>query len=212
VASLVAGAVAIAVLGGTRYRKQLATLLNPTQDYNWSGRDYDGRLELWKRGRGYIADHPVVGIGLAAYTVAEGELSEVARQRLAHGQEVTPLQAHDMFIQIAAELGLPALVAFAFLLWRFYRTTRDVRRALATPPGVSPPPEHALATALTASLLGFIVCGVFLSAAYFAQFFIMIGFVAGLAKLCPVRVANRASAYEGMWVGGPAAAAFPPAQ
>ncbi|HXT18188.1 MAG TPA: O-antigen ligase family protein [Gemmatimonadaceae bacterium] len=212
--AVLAGALAIGVLGGTRYRTQLATLLNPTQDYNWSGRDYNGRLELWKRGRGYIADHPVVGIGLAAYTVAEGELSEVARERLAHGQEVTPLQAHDMFIQIAAELGLPALVAFVFLLWRFYRTTRDVRRALDTPRETSRPPEHALAVALTASLLGFIVCGVFLSAAYFAQFFIMVGFVGGLAKLCPVWATRRApvAPYAPVWVGNDAAAALPPIQ
>jgi putative inorganic carbon (hco3(-)) transporter len=200
--AVIAAALAVGVLGGTRYRTQLATLVNPTQDYNWSGRDYNGRLELWKRGRGYIADHPVFGIGLAAYTVAEGELSEVARERLAHGQEVTPLQAHNMFIQIAAELGLIALSVFVFVLWRFYRTTRDVRRALEMGPGVSPPAEHALATALTASLLGFVVCGVFLSAAYFAQFFIMLGYVAALAKLCPVRATQRVvPAYNAMWTG-----------
>jgi O-antigen ligase len=210
--AVVAGVLAIGVLGGTRYRNQLATLLNPTQDYNWSGRDYNGRVELWKRGRGYIANHPVFGIGLAAYTVAEGELSEVARERLAHGQEVTPLQAHDMFIQIAAELGLPALAVFAFLLWRFYRTARDVRRALETPRGVDPPAEHALATALTASLFGFIVCGVFLSAAYFAQVFIMIGFAAAVAKLCPAWATQHVTgpAYDAVWVGDGTAAAVPP--
>jgi O-antigen ligase len=206
--AVTAAALAVGVLGGTRYRNQLATLVNPTQDYNWSGRDYNGRLELWKRGRGYIADHPVFGIGLAAYTVAEGELSEVARARLAHGQEVTPLQAHNMFIQIAAELGLVALSVFVYLLWRFYRTTRDVRRALELGHGVSPPPDHALATALTASLLGFVVCGVFLSAAYFAQFFIMLGYVGALAKLCPVWATQRVvPAYNAMWTGEAAAPA-----
>jgi putative inorganic carbon (HCO3(-)) transporter len=212
--AIAAGALAIVVIGGTRYRNQLATLLNPTEDYNWSGRDYNGRLELWKRGRGYIEDHPVLGIGLAAYTVAEGELSEVARERMAHGQEITALQAHNMFIQIAAELGLIALAVFLFVLWRFYRTTRDIRRALETPRGQSPPAEHALAVALTASLLGYIVCGVFLSAAYFAQFFIIIGYVAGLAKLCPVWAPRRvaAPAYDVAWTGDGAATALPPVQ
>ena len=214
IGALVAGGLAIAVLGGTRYRAQLATLLDPTQDYNWSGRDYNGRLELWKRGRGYIADHPVLGVGLAAYTVAEGELSEVARDRMAHGQEVTPLQAHDMFIQVAAELGVVAFAVFLFLLWRWYTTTRDVRRALDTVRGETPPPEHALAVALTASLLGYIVCGIFLSAAYFAQLFILVGFVGGLAKLCPMWATRRVpvAAYDMSWASDGGAAALPPVQ
>jgi len=190
--AMLAAGLAIAVLGGTRYREKLSTFLNPKQDYNWSGQDYNGRLELWKRGVGYMQDRPAFGVGLDAFPIAEGELSEVARERLQHGQEVKTLVAHNMYVQIGAELGIPALLVFAWMLWRMYRTTRDVRRAYAGADSA----ESDLALAFTASLLGYLVCATFIAAGYFTFLYVVIGFVGALAKVAPVVSARRVAVMQ----------------
>lgn len=79
---------AVALLGmmlvavaSDRYFTRIQTLLHPSTDYNWSGRAETGRMEIWKRGLGYMEAHPVFGVGVAAFPKAEGTLAAEARER-----------------------------------------------------------------------------------------------------------------------------------
>ena len=204
VALVVAALVVLTVFGRAQLVNTINTLRNPKADYNWSGNDYDGRIELWKRGLGYMHDRPLTGVGLAAFPVAEGELSEVARQRVAHGEHVKALVAHNMYIQVGAELGLVAAGVFLFLLWRAYRTLTLIAGAYE-PTGADRPsllkagPETTLPRLLAASLVGFCVSAIFIAAAYFALLPVLIGFAGAASRIVPawITAPRRRPVYAG---------------
>jgi O-antigen ligase len=82
------------------------------------------RMVMWKIGRDIIRDHPIVGIG------PEQIDRNYARYRQAYPEAVNERNPHlhNVPIQIAAERGIPALVAwlwfFAAALWGLWRQLR----------------------------------------------------------------------------------------
>jgi putative inorganic carbon (HCO3(-)) transporter len=176
VAAVVAG-LALAV-GGHAYANRLETIVRPGQDYNWS--EETGRLAIWRRGVGYVARRPLVGLGLNQFRTAEATLWPLVRtERMAGRRPPRARGAHNMLIQVGAELGVPALLAFVVLLgiaWRTLKRVRDVRDADGSP-------GPALSGAIAASLLGFCVCGIFLHAAFFPILPMLLGFAVALANV-----------------------------
>jgi O-antigen ligase len=182
----VAGVVAAVVLlaaGGQAFRSRASTILRPTEDYNWQ--DETGRLALWRRGLAYVRERPVLGLGLDSFRGAENTVSPVARRRRMAGRGAPYLVAHNMFIHVTAELGIPALIAFTMALAAAGRTLHRVRRHYER----AWPDEGdraALARSLMASLIGFCVCGMFLSVAYSPFLHVLFGLTIGLGALAPV--------------------------
>jgi putative inorganic carbon (HCO3(-)) transporter len=74
---------------------------------------WSGRLELWSRAMDAIADYPFTGIGM-------GTFDRVIPLRypyvLLAGAELAIPHAHNLFLQVAVDLGLPGLAAFVALL------------------------------------------------------------------------------------------------
>jgi putative inorganic carbon (hco3(-)) transporter len=155
-------AVLLLVAGGQAYRSRVETIFRPSEDYNWSSET--GRLAIWQRAGDYVKARPVFGLGVDRFRAAERSISPVARARQRAGRGVPDLVAHNMFIHVAAELGLPALAVFVALLVATARTLVRVRRRAGDRSMDDRLP--AFARALLASLLGFCVCGIFLSVAY----------------------------------------------
>ena len=62
----------LATVASDQYFDRIETILHPSTDYNWSGKSETGRMEIWKRGVGYMLDHPLLGVGAAAFPVARG--------------------------------------------------------------------------------------------------------------------------------------------
>jgi O-antigen ligase len=174
--------VIVAVALGTaseRYWTQMRTIVNPHEDYNATAEF--GRLKIWTRGLGYMADHPVLGVGVANFSVAEGTLSARAK-RLEHGFGVPWLAAHNSFIQIGAELGVPGLLLFVALIASAFASLRRVaRRSL----NAGPPARviSRLALTLMAALVGFVVGAFFLSLAYSEMFYTLVALVVALEKV-----------------------------
>ncbi|OLB89666.1 MAG: hypothetical protein AUI15_25805 [Actinobacteria bacterium 13_2_20CM_2_66_6] len=194
-----ASAVAVLVilfgaLANEAYFERIETVLHPKSDYNWSGHSETGRMEVWKRGMGYMLSHPVLGVGARAFGVAEGSLAPEARERGRYGHSFAWTTAHNSFIQVGAELGVPGLLLFVALLVGAWRMLVSVRRRAAGERAV-------LAQVLTASLLGFVVTAFFLSQAYTAYLYLLIGLGVGLARITPM-VRVRAPR-GGTWFGGP---------
>jgi O-antigen ligase len=175
-------AIAAAVLlagAGSTYWARMGTMLEPTSDYNVS-HERTGRVQLWRRGVQYVRERPLAGVGVGGFPVAERELSSLARRRDMVGKSTETLNAHNIFIQVAAELGLVGLALFVGLLVQATRTLMRLRRRHDVDPQVS-----TIAHVLLASLLGYVVCGVFLSAAYFPLLYVIVGLAAGLAAAAP---------------------------
>ncbi len=111
-------------------KKRLATLENPQQEGSAAG-----RLYAWKVGMRMVADHPVFGVGF------EGFLTNFRK----YDPEVTESKdqvesvrvAHNTYVQVWAELGTPALIAFLSMLGTallcLRRTRQLIDRARAGP-------------------------------------------------------------------------------
>jgi putative inorganic carbon (HCO3(-)) transporter len=171
-------AVLLLIAGGAGYWERMRTMMQPSTDYNWSGREYTGRGALWRRGLGYLRERPLVGVGANAFVAAERDLSPAARRRQMAGRPVRTLVAHSTIVQIGAELGIPGLIIFAVLIVQSAITLRRAGRAPRVDPRLG-----AMSQALTGSLIGYVICGLFLSAAYFTFLHFLIGFVAATKEL-----------------------------
>ena len=162
------------------YWNQMETLTEPTEDYNWTS-PY-GRKAVAKRGLGYMLDNPVTGVGVGNFPRAEGLLAEVSQQRKAAGQGYRWTAAHNSYVQIGAELGIPGLILYCVLLfggaWGLYRLRKRLPRGWRSAGG-TPGLLYDLALYLPVSYVGFAVTATFLSFAYHSIFYLLTIFAVG---------------------------------
>jgi O-antigen ligase len=121
------------------------------------------RIIVWKAGLKIIREHPLAGVGLHNFKprVADYELP---------GENVVSL-AHNTYIEVAAELGVPALVAFVSVLLMSIRSLElSRRRALALRS------RHLgiVALGLQAGLISFMVSAFFVTAWWEKMVWLMI--------------------------------------
>jgi len=180
------GTAAIALLFSTTasdsYWERMRTILHPEEDYNYSASG--GRWQLWQRGAGYMLQHPFLGVGAGNFATAEGTLSPLA-QLQERGIGVKWSAAHNSFVQIGAELGVPGLLFFVGVIASAFGALRAVRRVERTRPPAVRGPRH-LALPLMASLIGFVGGAMFLSLAYQAMLYTLAALAVGLRKVTPV--------------------------
>lgn len=177
--AVIGGALLLLVAGSSRYWDMMQTMLHPKSDYNLN--TYDGRIEIWKRGLGYVGAHPLLGVGADAFPVAEGELSTMARQRRELHLPTKWSVAHDAYIHIAAEGGLLALAAFLGMGVAAFRSLARVNRVARQPGG--DPRVAACAQALTGAFIGYAFAQIFISAQYFTFLYVLVGLVAATEKI-----------------------------
>ena len=176
--AVVGGFLALMVFAGPRYWDMMATMLHPESDYNWSGQSDTGRMDIWKRGLGYMMARPVFGVGANAFSTAEGKISPLA-SRQQRGIGLKWSAAHNSFVQVGAELGVPGLVGFLLMLWGIARSNRAVTKITVQRGRWSN--EASLAQAMNGSLVGYAVSGFFLSQGYCAFLYILCAMTVGLS-------------------------------
>ena len=89
--------------------------------------------------------------------------------------------AHNTYVQVAAELGIPGIMLFLALMGGAFAALRRAARwsrRTGRPRG----PVAKLSQTLMASLVGFAVGAVFLSLAYTDMLYMLLALAAGLAK------------------------------
>ena len=179
----VAGVALFLGFASSNYWTLMGTILHPTSDYNYT--DNEGRVEVWKRGVGYMLHHPITGVGVAAYPMAEGG-SDLAQQLSAQGKGFKWSVAHNSFLETGAELGIPALLVFIAMIG-----VTGLALTRLSPRGKYAPwisrRETALAQMLIGSLIGFAVAGLFVSAEYFAYLYFLLALSVGLVKVVRLR-------------------------
>ncbi|MEX1258878.1 MAG: O-antigen ligase family protein [Gemmatimonadota bacterium] len=154
---------------------RLSTLFSPTEDYNYA--DQEGRVEIWKRGMGYLADRPITGVGTLNFPVAEATLSPQAQRGLPAGARVS----HNSFVEVATETGYPGIILYLGMFLTAFLALFRLRRTCARVRGSSQAAELTLcADCLMLSLMAFCVGGFFLSMGYIAMLFSLFALIAGL--------------------------------
>lgn len=151
-----AGALVVMLTASPATRERFTSILHPTEDYNYTYRE--GRMQVWRRGLSYMAQRPVLGVGVQDFPVAEGVLSGKKNE----GSGIKYSAAHNMFVQIGAELGVLGLLVFIRMLWA---SAAGCRRVLRFARRVDPDEAH-LAEAALGAFVVLLVGGFFLSVAY----------------------------------------------
>lgn len=84
---------------------------------------WEGRVEVWSRAAAMIRDFPLSGIGMGTFTQVADRLYPFFQYRAG-----TVEHAHNLFLQVAVDLGLPGLLAWLAVLvlsflagWETYR-------------------------------------------------------------------------------------------
>ena len=152
---LVAGGLMLTV-ASSAYWARMDAMVNPATHYEAT---YSGRSDIWTRGLSLVQSHPVLGVGIGGFAVADGIINGQRREN----------SAHNSFVEIWAELGLGGLIAFCFLLWTPLARMRrmgaaDSRGRLG-----------ACATATEISLVTFILGSFVLSMQYWAIQYFLVG-------------------------------------
>ena len=110
-----------------------------------------------------MATKPIFGAGMGNFAVADGALKgEGAWQT-----------AHNSLVQLGGEMGLPALLTFMYLVGGTFWKLRQKRQTIDLQE-IDTVQVGAL-KALEFSLMGFMVCGLFLSQAYLTYLYFVLG-------------------------------------
>lgn len=113
-----------------------------------------------------LAKHPLTGVGAGAFPYVmdtEYRLRFPKRLREEHGELHRGRAAHNMYVEIASETGLPGLAAFGALLLATWRSLRRKRRQLEAD---GPPELWRFARSAEVGYFGFLVTSLFLSSEY----------------------------------------------
>ena len=145
------------------YALRLASIMIPSLDPVGSA---DARRGELFRSLYVALRHPILGIGMGNY----------APQMSYRG-----LVTHNSYTQIAAEMGIAALVCYTtFIVTPFKKLGQIARETFSSS---SNSHLHYLAVGLQASLLGYLVCSFFASVAYLWYVYYLVGYAVCLRRL-----------------------------
>ena len=117
-----------------------------------AGTNADTRVLRWQAASRMLADNPVLGVGPGGFRqeyAAAGHNAEIDEQ--------TPV-AHNMFLEVAAELGVPGFaLLIAFVAIGFMASERALRRVA----------DRREAVAVQAALIAVLIASIFLSEQYY---------------------------------------------
>jgi O-antigen ligase len=132
-------------------RNPVERLLHPDQSDHKAAQV---RIRGWKAGLRMVQDHPLVGVGVGRYKPLVG---------LYAGDPNLSKIAHNTYLELAAEMGIPALLIYLWLLWETYRSLEGTRRLAFK---MKAQLLFGIATGMQGGLISFLVSSFFLSAEY----------------------------------------------
>ena len=143
----------------------------------------DDRIAIYQHSLRMIKAHPFIGVGANTFVKNYKKYKVYPEYR----NIVTPdeIVAHNMFLHLAAELGLFGLGAFFFMLWRIFSAATGVIRRAGNNRQVK-----VIAVSLTACLIAFLVNGLTESSFQYASVLVVFWLCAGLL-LSLERIANQ---------------------
>lgn len=130
------------VCGNDGVMERLLSIFNPTDTSSTL------RIALWESTLAMIVDHPFLGIGWGAYWLVYPEYDFFIQN-----EATTIFHAHNMYLHIAAEIGIPGFLAFLGIIYGHSRL------ALATVRCTSDRWVAGLMLGIVCAILGLVVSG-----------------------------------------------------
>jgi O-antigen ligase len=139
-------------------------------------------LAGWQAGLVMIQQHPFAGVGLGNYKPTVVHYNSIG---LAHAD---PHIAHNGFLEVAAEMGLPAFAVYLiFFGTTLYSTRKTEKLALAR----GEPMLAAIALGMQAAVLGSCVAIFFVSGEYTKLLWLILCLTMAMPALVPARAAAK---------------------
>jgi probable O-glycosylation ligase (exosortase A-associated) len=129
------------------------------------------RREAWKSGWRMMNTHPLLGVGLDNFEIVEPQYNPIAEGRV----------AHNTYIQIGAEAGIPAMVAYILIVLTSFLTLHKLRHIFVRDKLL--PRLYYYIVMLEGSLLGFFICSLFLTLEVLEPAYFLFCMVVCLKKL-----------------------------
>jgi probable O-glycosylation ligase (exosortase A-associated) len=167
--TVILAVILIAQFAPDSYSDRISTIWNPQTEADEKG---GGRTEVWKAGLRIFLDNPVLGVGISNFTTAEGLHKTIP------GRWTT---AHNSFIQIGVELGIIGIFLFVFLTLGTVLKMRRLQKLWEGKEGFKD--FLWLTYAIETGMVGYIVCGFFLSQAYFDYLYFILGLSVAMQKV-----------------------------
>jgi O-antigen ligase len=177
---LAATAIALAFAAPYGYWKQMATILEPKTDYNYT--TMDGRKAVMERGIGYMTQYPAFGLGINNFARAECTISpKIASLRINGPMRCSA--PHNSYVEAGSELGvLGGLIWVSLVIGGIFAPLR-LRRRLPKSWRRGSESERFIygATSFFAvAAVGFAVTSFFVSFAWMDTIYLMAAFLTGL--------------------------------
>lgn len=168
-----AGVVFFLIFAGEEYRNRIGSIDEYEDD-----RSASGRLEAWEVGGRMMAHNPFFGVGLKQFVEA-----------FPYYGNYEPREAHNSWVQLGAEAGLVALGSYGMLvLFTALALWRVRRRIPFLPEGRNRDLADTLSRIYEATLVGYLVCGFFLSMEDFEYFYLLVAMAQILDRITEKRV------------------------
>jgi O-antigen ligase len=164
--------VLIAIVGVT-YFGFVASPASRARVTRLNAQDSSGRNDLWRIGLAMAADHPVLGVGSGNFTDVSPRYAERGFDIVNINYVVdTPKVAHNTFLNVLDELGIPGLGLFALIVGGAFVTAFAAIRAFVHTDDLS---MEMTARAFVLASIGMLVASFFFSGAYQKQLWLFIG-------------------------------------
>jgi O-antigen ligase/polysaccharide polymerase Wzy-like membrane protein len=136
-----------------------------------------GRMELFKDSLRMTASHPIFGVGIGMFSVANGKLRE--EENVFGAWKVS----HNAYTQISSECGILALIFYLLAVWHALRLTSRARKYQAGSTTSEAGSIRNAALALELAFISFLVFACFLSIAYMPHVFVLAAFAVALERV-----------------------------
>jgi O-antigen ligase len=128
------------------------------------------RVELAKAGVAMMEDHPLFGVGLDQFKANEFHYNPVLTDL-----EPDPKIAHDTYVQLGAEGGIPTLLLYVGIMLLTLLTCRRSQKWPGVPEDIS-----ALALSFQIGIIGIMVAEFFLTAQYIKEVWVLVSLAPNL--------------------------------
>jgi O-antigen ligase len=169
--------VAFAVAGALMLAVAPSQMLKRLEQIQFQGQAETGaevstraRVELARAGIRMMEKHPVFGVGLGQFKAVEFHYNPLLMVL-----EENPHIAHNTYVQLGAEGGIPTLALFLAILGVTLATCRSAQKTPGAPEDIS-----ALALAFQIGLIGIMVAEIFLTAQYIKEIWVFISLTPNL--------------------------------
>ena len=175
---VIALGVAVVLVAVPAYGERLGALVDASSEVSSTGIDQaDGAIQSRiTEGLAALlafADHPLVGVGPGEFPSVYRDYAEIVGIRVL----ATDRQAHNLFLGMAAELGIAGIIVFFAII---YLTLRDLARARRMTRELDPM-MSALATGFLLAIVTYLTTGLFLHMSFVRYFWLLLGLAGSTA-------------------------------